>query len=119
MNEHQPIKLDDVLHRVEGAYIDDGSETYQGMELCWLQWRVSKVTPSGAWLHCVEQPWRKQRFALNDGARWVSRTKQDALAGLIARKRRHIAIVEGQARTARETLELALAELAAAAEPKP
>lgn len=102
-------QLGDIWHRVEGSHIDDGSETYQGMELCWLQWRVAKVTPAGAWLHCVEQPWRKQRFALNDGSRWVSRTKADALAGLIARKRRHIAIVEHQAEAAREVLALALA----------
>ena len=105
-------ELDDILHRVEGAHVDDGSETYQGMELCWLQWRVVKVTPAGAWLHCIEQPWRKQRFALNHGARWVSRTKADALAGLVARKKRHIAIVEHQAESAREVLALAVAALA-------
>lgn len=105
-------QLGDIWHRVEGSHIDDGSETYQGMELCWLQWRAVKLTPSGAWFQCIEHHWKKPRFALNDGARWVSRTKADALAGLIARKKRHIAIVEFQAETAREVLALAMAALA-------
>jgi len=105
-------EIGDIWHRVEGAHIDDGSEQYVGMELCWLQWRAVKITPSGAWFQCVEQPWRKKRFALNDGSRWVSRTKTDALTGLIARKKRHITIVEHQAETAREVLALARAALA-------
>lgn len=105
-------QVGDIWHRVDGSYVDDGSETYQGMELEWKQWRVTRVTPAGAWLQSVEWPYKKQRFALSSGARWVSRTKAEALSGLIARKRRHIAIVEHQAETARETLLLAQAALA-------
>lgn len=112
MNRNPHPKIGDIWHRADGSYIDDGSETYQGMELEWQQWRVTKVTPAGAWLQCVEWPHKKQRFALAAGARWVSRTKEQALAGLIARKRRHIAIVEHQAEAARETMALAKAALA-------
>ena len=107
MSDKQQQKVGDIWHRVDGTHIDDGSETYQGMELSWTRWKVVKVTPSGAWMKCIEWPYKKQRFALSVGARWVSRTKAGALQGLIARKRRHIAIVENQAVTARETLALA------------
>ena len=105
-------QVGDIWHRVDGSHVDDGSETYQGMELEWQRWRVTKLTPAGAWLQCVEWPYKKQRFALSSGARWASRTKAEALIGLIARKRRHIAIVEHQAEAARETLLLAQGELA-------
>lgn len=105
-------KIGDVWYRVDGVWIDDGSESYCGMELQWQQWRVTKVTPSGAWFQSIEQPYKKQRFALTNGARWVSRTKADALSGLIARKLRHIKIVQFQATTASETLDLAKEALA-------
>ena len=55
----------------------------------------------------INWPHKKPRFALTPGARWVSRDKNDALLGLIGRKRRQIAIVESQAEAARQTLELA------------
>lgn len=109
-------KIGDIWYRVEGQYIDDGSETYQGMELVWQRWEIVKVTPCGAWMKSVEWPYKKQRFALTSGARWVRRTKADALSGLIARKRRHIRIVEHQAEVAKETLKLAEAALAASRE---
>jgi len=113
MSDHQkPPQVGDIWHRVDGAWIDDGSETYCGMELEWQQWRVTKVTPAGAWFQSVEWPYKKQRFALSIGARWVNRTKAEALERLIARKRRHIAIVEHEAITARETLALAKDALA-------
>lgn len=105
-------ELGQVFHRVDGTYIDDGSEMYMGMELTWEQWRVVKTTPRGAWLQCVEYPHKRIRFALATGARWVSQTKTQALEGLIARKMRQISIVEHQAETARETLSLAREELA-------
>ena len=101
------LQLGDILFRVNGEYRDDGSETYIGMELSWEQWRVVKTTPCGAWLQCVEWPYKKKRFALNSGSRLAARTKTEALMSLIARKRRHISIVEHQAEVARETLALA------------
>lgn len=107
--KNEPIKAGDVWHRVDGACLDDGSETYQGMELVWTTWRVVKVTPCGAWLKCVERHWTKPRFALASGARWASRTQNEALDRLVARKRRHLAILSSQEMMARETLELALA----------
>lgn len=105
----QGPQIGDIWFRVDGAYKDDGSETFVGMELSWQQWRVVKLTKRGAWLQCVEYPFKKQRFALSSGARWVGKTKADALVGLIARKRRHIEIVEHQAIAARETMGLATA----------
>lgn len=113
MSTKHTLKVGDIWHRVEGQYIDDGSETYQGMELEWQQWEVVKVTPCGAWMRCIEWPYKKQRFALASGARWVSATKAEALEGLIARKRRHIAIIDHQKTTATETMQLAKAALAA------
>ena len=105
------MKVGDILYRVDGQYIDDGSESYQGMELEWQQWKIEKVTPCGAWLRCVEWPYKKRRFALIPGARWVCTDKADALEGLVARKQRHIAIIDQQKITAAETLELAKQEL--------
>lgn len=112
MNEKHTLKVNDILHRVEGQYTDDGSETYQGMELAWEQWQVEKVTPRGAWLRSVEWPHKKLRFALIPGARWVSGTKEKALVGLIARKRRQLEIIRQQNTTATETLSLAQSALA-------
>jgi hypothetical protein len=112
---HVPA-IGDILHRVDGQCIDDGSETYQGMELFWTTWRVVRLTPCGAWLQCVERHWKKQRFALSSGARWVSRTQEEALQALIARKRRQLAIVSQQEVMAQETLELATAAKARAAQ---
>lgn len=108
---HTP-RVNDILHRVEGQYIDDGSEAYQGMELAWEQWKAVKVTPRGAWLQSVEWPHKKLRFALIPGARWVSNTKAEALSGLIARKRRQLEIIRQQTITAAETLDLAESALA-------
>lgn len=112
MSAQQKPQIGDIWHRVEGVYIDDGSEVFCGMELEWQQWKVVKVTRAGAWMACINWPHKKQRFALAQNARWVSRNKSEALLGLIARKRRHISIVEHQAVTARETLELAKTALA-------
>lgn len=112
MSKRNTLKVNDILHRVDGQYIDDGSETYQGMELAWEQWRVEKVTPRGAWLRSVEWPHKKLRFALIPGARWVSSTKAEALAGLIARKRRQLEIIRQQNITATETLSIAQAAMA-------
>lgn len=99
----------DIFHRVDGEYIDDGSETYQGMELCWTTWKVVRLTPCGAWLQCVERHWKKQRFALASGARWVSKTPDEALQSLIARKRRQLNILAQQTTTAKDTLHAAMA----------
>lgn len=107
MSKAPPV-VGDIWHRVDGEWIDDGSETYQGMELAWTTWRVVRVTPRGAWLQCVQRHWKKQRFALASGARWVSRTKEEALDGLIKRKRRHLAILSTQEQEARDTLALAI-----------
>ena len=112
MSKTRTPKVNDILHRVEGQYIDDGSETYQGMELEWQQWKAVKVTPRGAWLQSVEWPYKKMRFALIPGARWVSSTKAEALAGLIARKGRQLEIIRQQTITATETLSLAKSALA-------
>lgn len=111
MLKTEPPKIGDLWHRVDGTYIDTGSEQFEGMALDWQTWRVTKVTRCGVWLSCVEYPYKKKRFALISGARAVSRTKPGALLGLVARKRRHIAIVEHQLEAARQTLELAKAEL--------
>lgn len=101
------MKVGDILYRVDGVWIDDGSEVYIGMELGWTTWRVTKLTPRGAWLSCIEHHWKKQRFALASGARWVSATKTEALERLVARKRRHLEIVRHQEVMANETLKLA------------
>lgn len=109
MSKNHP-KLGEIWHRVEGGYID-GSGMYVRMELYWTQWRAVKVTPCGAWFQCVDWPCEKQRFALAHGARWLRRTKADALSGLIARKRRQLSILKHQLNAAQATLDLALAAI--------
>lgn len=109
------FSVGDIRHRVEGACIDDGSERFVGMELSWTTWRAVKVTPQGAWLKCIEWSYKKQRFALASGARWCHASKDGALDQLIARKRRHLAILESQKTMADETLNLAKSARAAIA----
>jgi len=107
------IEVGDVWFRAVGEYVDDGSETYAGMELEYQEWEAVKITMTGAWFR--QKGWNrgKQRFASRDYARWISRTKFEALQGLAARKRRHIAIVTHQLTAAKETLELANAAILA------
>lgn len=108
-NKSEAPQVGDIWHRV------DGSKSYQGMELDWKTYRVTKVTPRGAWFmpekHHYVQP--KLRFALTSGARWISRTKEEALQRLIARKRRHLAILSSEQQAAEDTM--AAAKEAAAA----
>jgi len=106
-------QVGDIWYRVDGEWIDDGSEQYVGMELGWTSWRVTRITPRGAWFQCVERHWRKPRFALASGARWISPTKEEALERLVARKRRHLEIISQQEVEATETLSLAKAALSA------
>lgn len=102
-------KVGDVWFRVEGAYIDDGSDTFQGMELDWQEWKIVKLTPCGAWFRLESMPWKKQKFALSRGARWISPTKQEAIKMLISRKKKQLYILDHQIDCAKETLELAMA----------
>lgn len=106
--------IGDSWYRAEHRYIEDGSETYVGVEVELLEWRVVKVTRQGVWLACPTQPWRKKRFALSLGARAFRRTREEALDGLLARKRRQIRILESQMQVARDTIE-AVAEMRRAA----
>jgi len=102
--------IGDVWHRVEGSYI--GEEVYRGMELSWTSWRCVSTTPKGAWFRCVEWNYQKPRFALTVGARALSRTKHEALQRLIARKIRHLSILENETVAAQDTLHVARAALA-------
>lgn len=97
----------DIWYRAEDECIDDGGEMYVGVEIIIVEFTVAKVTPSGVWLHCTTYPHRKNRFALSDGSRAVRRTKADAILSLIARKRRHIQIIEHQRRIALDAIEAA------------
>jgi hypothetical protein len=112
-NAPQPAAIGDVWHRVDGDWIDDGSESYQGMELAWTTWRCTKVTRCGAWFQCVEWRGRKPRFALTSGAKNLSRTQREALERLIARKVRQMKILEGQKTAAADTLTVARSALSA------
>ena len=40
MSTQHAAMVGDIFHRVTGEWIDDGSETYQGMELQWEQWQI-------------------------------------------------------------------------------
>jgi len=101
----QPAAVNDLWHRVDGTWIDDGSEAYAGMELDWTTWRCIKTTPRGAWFQRCEWPQNaKPRFVLTRGARNLHRTKREALEALIHRKRRHLAILDGQKMAAEDTL---------------
>lgn len=105
-----PTQVGDVWHRVEGSHI--GDEVYQGMRLEWTSWRCIKTTPQGAWFKCVEWNYKKPRFALTNGARTICRTKREALERLIARKVRHIGILNGEVIAAQDTLDAARTALA-------
>lgn len=106
------VVVGDVWHRVEGDWIDDGSESYQSMALSWTTWRCTKATACGAWFSCIEWSHIRPRFALADGAKGLSRTKREALERLVARKVRQIRILEGQKTAADDTLAVARAALA-------
>ncbi len=107
MSKRATPKIGDIWYRVDGDWIDDGSEHYVGVELAWTTWRVVKVTRCGAWMQCVEWPYKKLRFALMPGVVWCCQDKISALYSLAARKRRQLRILDGQITTARDTLELA------------
>lgn len=111
MSAPKPAAVGDIWHRVDGTWIDTGSETYEGMELSWTTWRCDKVTKCGAWFVCTEWRARDRVFAATSGARNLHRTDVEALKALIARKNRQIRILEGQARAAEDTLTEAMVAL--------
>jgi hypothetical protein len=113
MSELNIFTVGDIWHRVDGLWIDDGSEVYCGMELDWTVWRVVKVTRCGAWLQCMTYPYKKQRFAPTHTVRWCSSTKEDALERFIKRKRRQLEILRQETTMTRDALEVAEAALAA------
>ena len=101
----------DVLWRLEARsysyVIDPDAERYGStdpvLEMCWH--RVKRWTRCGARLD-----WGKYVNLNKDVSRreWASRTEAEALASFVARRKRQIAILEGQAAYARR--ELALTE---------
>lgn len=105
-----PAQIGDVWYRVEGSHI--GDEAYEGMELMWSSWQCIKTTAQGAWFQSVEWSYKKQRFALTSGARFLSRTKHEALQRLIARKVRHLRILASETVAAQDTLDVARTALA-------
>jgi hypothetical protein len=109
----KPARIGDIWHRVEGTWIDDGSESYQGMELDWTQWECVKTTLRGAWFVCIGRDrYMRKRFALTSGALALSRTEREALERLVARKVRQLKVLEGQKTVAEDTLEIAREALA-------
>lgn len=105
-------KLGDTWYRAEGAWIDDGSESYAGVEIDMQEWRIVRTTPCGAWFERVNYWHRKPKFGLTNGtARWISQTKEEALKGLIARKNRQLQIISHKQMVASDTLKIAHAML--------
>lgn len=105
-----PAQVGDIWHRVDGSHI--GDEVYQGMDLDWTSWRCVRTTPQGAWFECVEWSHRPERFALTSGAKAICRTQTEALERLIARKKRHLLILNSETVAAQDTLEVAREALA-------
>jgi len=103
----KPAAVGDIWQRVDGSYIDDGSEEYRRMELSWTTWRCEKITARGAWFVCTEWRARDRVFALTSGARNLHRTDVEALKALIARKQRQLVILNDQKVAAEDTLGLA------------
>lgn len=97
-----PLKVGDIWYRVDGL-----REEFLETQLEWEEWRCVKVTRCGGWFESTRWTYKKKRFAHSHGARWLRRTPAEALQGLIARKRRHIAIIDWQREIAEETLKLA------------
>lgn len=110
MSKNPPLNVGDVWLRVSGSMV--GEEICEGYELSWEEWRCERVTKCGGWFRSVEWGhYKKLRFALASGALWLSRSKEEALRRLIARKRRHLAILSGERAFAEATLEMAEDEL--------
>lgn len=105
------IKIGDIWYRAEGRYIDSGYDTYAGMEIDIQEWTVVRLTPCGAWLKRQNYWHRKEKFALSSGARWVSRTKKQAVENLIHRKKRQLTILRNHTTVAQDTLHAAEDEL--------
>lgn len=111
-NNNEAAKIGDVWHRVDGSH--PGDEAYDGMELAWTAWVCIKTTARGAWFKCVEWSSKKPRFALTSGARAICRTKNEALERLVARKLRHLQILNSEIIFAKDTLDAAQAAFAKA-----
>ena len=107
-------ELGDIWYSVKG--VASGDDIWDGgAELYWIEYKVVKVTPCGAWL---VQPFGgfllgKPRFALASGCRWCHRTKKEALQSLVRRKHRHLRFLERDTIVAKESLRLALEAIAA------
>lgn len=118
MSKDAHPQIGDVWYRVDGS--PESEYAYAEYELVWEEWTVVKVTRTGAWFSCLTWPYKtrdKNRFASAEGSRWLRRTKRDALRGLVARKVRHLAILEHQRDGAEKTLAVAKAALQAEAVP--
>ena len=88
---------------------DEVVSTYVQLQLSELT--VKKVTPKGVWVSAgnICTP----RFVLTAAnKRYALPTKEEALESLLARKARHIRILESQTKEARDVQRLANAELA-------
>ena len=107
----RPPEGRDVLWRLEARscsyVIDPDNERYGStgpvLEMCWH--------PVKRWTRCgARLDWGKYVNLNKDVSRreWASRTEAEALASFVARRKRQIAILEGQAAYARR--ELALTE---------
>lgn len=107
----QPPEGVDVLWRADAerySYVVDAELELYGvtgprLELTW--WRVAKRTPCGARLDTGKFVYLDDRITRR---RWASSSPEEAVASFVARRKRQIAILEGQLAYARR--ELALAE---------
>lgn len=106
MSTTPPLKVGDIWYRVDGSML--GDEVCEGYELQWEEFRCERLTPSGGWFRSVQWGhYKKPRFALAIGCRWLRPSQTEALQALIARKRRQLVILSSQQAFAQETLELA------------
>lgn len=73
--------------------------------------RVLRLTPCGVWIDV----WGTERFVLLGATKkWACKTTDEALASLVARKRRQVSILTRQLREAEEDRDLASTALLAA-----
>lgn len=102
-----PFKIGDVLYVVSGTYKDEFSTE---AELYWETWTAVKITACGAWFSGCHDTVR--RWANADTCAWGQRTKDGALAALVARKTSHIRFLERDLEFAQNVRALAREALA-------
>jgi hypothetical protein len=114
----QPPEGVDVLWRCEAkryaSFDEDGDVTYISDPKLEVRWyKVNRRTPKGAWIngHWAGEIWSKgELVTLSRNKAFARNTVDEAVKDFIARRKRQIAILQGQLQRAERELNLTLVD---------